>query len=78
LSDSFFEPNFLDIQFDFPFSGGATFGLVRLLTRGTGSIEINELIGSILGWLSFREPKESGEKGGWPAEFETLRESQIL
>lgn len=77
LKVSFFEPN-LDHKLDFNFSGGTATGTVRLLTRGGGSREIVEVIGSILGWLSAREVIELGEKGGSPAEFEPLRLSTIL
>jgi hypothetical protein len=77
LNESFLDPN-LDLQLDLPFSGGATTGTVRLLARGAGSKEIDDVIGSILGWLSVREAKESGEKGGSPAEFEPPRESDGL
>ena len=77
LKESFFEPNLVH-KLDFAFSGGATTGTVRLLTRGDGSKETVEVIGSILGWLSAREVIQSGEKGGSPAEFEPLRVSTIL
>jgi hypothetical protein len=74
---SFFDPNF-DLQLDFPFSGGATTGTVRLLIRGAFSKETVEVIGSSLGWLNPRDITESGEKGGSTAELEPLRFSATL
>jgi hypothetical protein len=61
---SFLDPNF-DLHLDFPLSGGATIGTVRLLTGGTGSNDTIDAEGSSRVWLEAGLPTRSGEKGAW-------------